>query len=455
MSLGQFEREVLGDRLGVNDQIWFPRWLRRYAMSFRNGMEDELPVNLDSVVSFSRSLLANGAPAWQRWQEVRAVKFYRDSVLRRTEPDLSDVITKLAQLGRAERNLPLEAPPTEEELASLRGNINRSEPPFIRTMRGEMRVLHYSMATEKAYVRWVKRFSGFVGSVELDQFGERDIGAFLTWLAVEGKVATSTQNQAQSGLLFFYQCVLGKRLGFLNAVRAKKSESIPVWFSRGEIERLLVHFVGMHRLMFLLIYGAGLRHKECRRLRIKDICFDDRHIVVRDGKGEKDRITFLPERAVDELKRQIETAERLHRIDVEEGYPEVYLPYALSRKYPNAASELSWKWVFPSRQRSLDKRSGKTWRHHIAEEQFAVAFKTGLRLAGIQKNGVPHRLRHSFATHLVESGTDLATVQKLMGHKDVQTTMKYVHVSQEFGRSLRSPMDTLGEPDRRDHDEED
>lgn len=443
MSIAQFEREVLGDRLGENDQVWFPRWLRRYAMGVRNGMVDDLPVNKDSVLKFSRSLLANGAPAWQRYQAVRAVECYRNLVLHRSEPDLSSIVMTLAQLGRQERNIDLEAPPTAEELAKLRGNINRGEPAFIQTMRGEMRVLHYAMATEKAYVRWVKRFSGHVGSTKLDQFDEKDIGTFLTSLAVEGNVSASTQTQAQSGLLFFYHCILGKQLGFLNAVRAKQKESIPVWFSRGEIERLLVHFVGMHRLMFLLIYGAGLRHKECRRLRIKDVCFDEGHIVVRDGKGEKDRITFLPERAKEGLKRQIEIAARFHRIDVDEGYEQVYLPYALARKYPNACKELAWKWVFPSNQRSRDKRSGQLWRHHIAEQQFANAFKTALRLSEIPKNGVPHSLRHSFATHLIESGTDIQTVQKLMGHKDVETTMGYVHTSQVLGKSIKSPMDTL------------
>ncbi|WP_162276009.1 integron integrase [Roseimaritima ulvae] len=404
---------------------------------------DDLPVNKDLVVKFSRSLLANGAPAWQRWQAVRAVEFYRDFVLRRSEPDLSEMVMILARLGRKERNIDLEAPPTPDELAKLRGNFNRNEPLFIQTMRGEMRVLHYAAATEKAYVRWVKRFSKYVNSGELDQFDEKDIGTYLTSLAVEGNVSASTQNQAQSGLLFFYQCVLGKQLGFLNAVRARRSEQIPVWFSRKEIDRLLVHFVGVHRLMFLLIYGAGLRHKECRRLRIKDICFDEGHIVVRNGKGEKDRITFLPELAIDPLKSQIDVAARLHRIDVDEGYPQVYLPYALARKYPNACQELAWKWVFPSRQRCRDKRSGQVWRHHIAEEQFANAFKIALRHAGIPKHGVPHSLRHSFATHLVEAGTDISTVQKLMGHKDIETTMKYVHVSHQLGDSIKSPMDTL------------
>ena len=388
-------------------------------------------------------MLASGAPAWQRWQAVRAVECYRDIVLKRSDPDLSEIVAALARLGKRERNINLDEPPTEQELAQLRGKINRNEPPLIQTMRGELRVLHYAMSTEKAYVRWVKRFSRHVGSQNLEQFDELDIGTFLTSLAVERSVAQSTQNQAQSGLLFMYQCILGKELGFIDAVRARKPETIPDWFSRSEIERLLEHMVGMHRLMFLLIYGAGLRHKECRRLRIKDVRFDEQHIVVRDGKGEKDRITFLPEQAIPELKRQIEVAERLHHVDLEDGFEQVYLPYALAKKYPNAGKELAWKWVFPSRQRSRDKRSGQIWRHHIAEQQFADALKAALRLAKIDKHGVPHSLRHSFATHLIESGTDVQTVQQLMGHKDVQTTMKYVHVVQKLGDSVKSPVDKL------------
>ncbi len=444
MSVLKFEEKVLSHSgLPENDRTWFPRWLRRYALAQRGGVDDDLSVNRHSVLSFSRTLLASGAPAWQRWQAVRAVECYRDLVLARSEPDLSDVVLTLAQLGKRERNIELDAPPTEEELAKLRGKVNRNEPILIQRMRGDMRVLHYAMATERAYVRWVKRFSYHVGSQDLQSFGELDIGSFLTSLAVENKVAASTQSQAQSGLMFFYQCVLGKRLGVIISMRVRPSESIPVWFSRGEIERLLEQLVGVHRLMFLLIYGAGLRHKECRRLRIKDVCFDEGHIVVRDGKGNKDRITFLPEQAIPELRQQIEVAKRFHRLDVEEGFAQVYMPHALAKKYPNACQDAAWKWVFPSRQRNRDKRSGTVWRHHIAEEQFAAALKVALRHAKIDKNGVPHSLRHSFATHLVESGTDIQTVQKLMGHKDIETTMRYVHIRPKLGETVKSPVDTL------------
>lgn len=444
MTLLSFEKAVaVAEGLAESERVWYPKWVRRYAMTFPKGLSAELPVNRDTAIQFSRTLLEAGAPAWQRWQAVRALECYRNLVLKRAEPDLSSITAKLAQLGRQERNLDLNVPPTVEELASIRGKVDPAEPPLIQTMRGDMRVLHYSMATEKAYVRWVKRFMGHVGSTDLASFNERDIESFLTKLAVDGQVAASTQTQAQSSLLFLYECILGKRIGFLNAVRVKRPETMPVWYSRPEIASLLEHMVGIHHIMFLLMYGSGLRHKECRRLRIKDVWFDEERLLVRDGKGQKDRMTFLPKQAIPELRRQIAWATQRHQEDLDEGFDKVYLPYALSRKYPNAGREVGWRWVFPSRQRSLDKRSGNIWRHHISEEQFANALKAAQKAAGITKNGVPHSLRHSFATHLVEDGTDLPTVQQLMGHKDIETTMQYVHVEIGFGGRLQSPIDRL------------
>ena len=443
VTLAKFETLVKSSDLGAADKKWFPRWVRRYAISHRNGLHGEFPLNQTSVIRFSKSLLNAGAPAWQRLQAARSLDAYRDLVLRREEPDLTDVLQQLASFARKERNLGILDEPTTEELRRLRGNVNRAEPLHIQTMRGELRVLHYSVATERAYVRWLKRFAAHVGSWELEQFDDTDIEDFLTHLATVRSVSPSTQRQALSGLLFFFHCVIGKKIGFINAVRAREGTSVPTWLSQAEIERMLPHLVGVHRLMFLLMYGCGLRHKECRRLRIKDICFDDKFIVVRDGKGAKDRITFLPDELVVDLQQQVRFAKQVHARDVEQGFPEVFLPYALAKKYPTACREAAWKWVFPSRQRSFDKRSGKEWRYHIHEQQFAVAFKLALRAASIDKAAVPHSLRHSFATHLVESGVDIQTVQKLMGHKDVKTTMGYVHVSAEFGDKLRSPLDGL------------
>ena len=444
MSVLVFEQKVAAcEGIGDNDRVWFPRWVRRYALSQRGGGEGNLPVNRAGVISFSKALLTSGAPAWQRWQAVRAVECYRDLVLERSEPDLSDVILNLARLGRQERNVDLDAPPTEEELAKLRGNINLGEPVLIQRMRCEMRVLHYAMATERAYVRWVKRFSGHVGSQDLEQFDELDIGSFLTSLAVDGNVAASTQNQAQSGLLFFYQCVLGKKVGVVDSVRVKKRDSVPVWFSRNEIERLLENLVGVHRLMFLLMYGAGLRHKECRRLRIKDVCFDEGHIVVRNAKGDQDRIMVLPDVCGEPLRQQIVRVFLQHDEDLEQGSGRVWLPHALERKSPNASAERGWQWVFPARQHSVDPVSGERRRHHVCEDFFSGEFKRQLKRAKIVKNAVPHSLRHRFATHLLEDGADIRTVQELLGHKDVRTTMIYLHVMNNPGLAVKSPADAL------------
>lgn len=443
MSLAEFEKQLAVNEVGKCDRVWFPRWLQRYALTIRGGLSQDLPINQTAAIRFSRSLLEKGAPAWQRLQAVRALECYKTLVLKRTAPDFSDMFAFLAKLASAERRVGIYDPPTEDELRRLRGAIRPNEPVLIQTMRGEMRVLHYAADTERAYVRWVKRFIAHVGSESLEQFAEKDIEDFLTHLAVAGNVSPSTQKQAQSGLLFLYLCLLGKKIGFLNAVRSKKKESLAVCLSREEIARMLPHFAGMHRLMFLLIYGAGLRHKECRRLRVKDVCFDEGHIVVRDGKGAKDRITFLPKQAIEGLRQQLAISKRLHEIDLDEGFDRVYMPYALAKKYPRAGRDFAWKWVFPSRQRSLDKRSGVTWRHHVSESPFAEEFGRVLRLTGVNKHAVPHSLRHSFASHLLESGTDINTIQQLLGHNDVKTTMRYIHVVNQPGVKGTSPVDRV------------
>lgn len=253
MTLAAYEKEVGAYRkITENDRLWFPRWVRRFPISFPRGLTEDLPITRGGVIKFSQGLRDRGAPAWQRWQAVRAIALYRDLILNRTEPDFSDMVRTLAADGRKERMIGLEEPPTKEELDRLRGNINPAEPELIQAMRSELRVLHYSMSTERAYVPWVRRFSAFVGSWELDQFNELEIGAFLTSLAVDGNVAASTQNQAQSSLIFFYNCVLGQELGFIDASRVRKSTSIPVWFSREEIARLLEYISGVPRLMFFI-----------------------------------------------------------------------------------------------------------------------------------------------------------------------------------------------------------
>jgi len=307
----------------------------------------------------------------------------------------------------------------------------------------ELRLQRYAFETEKAYLGWIKRFAIFCGSDQLQDFGEPEIRAFLTHLAVERQVAGPTQKQAMSALLFLYQKVLGRELAYLEIRRAEKPRSLPVVFSQQEIKRLADFFDGRNRIMFDLMYGAGLRHKECRRLRVKDIFFDQNQILIRDGKGEKDRVTVLPRVVAPDLKRQIEKVREVHVADLEAGFGSVHLPYALEKKYPNAAKEFCWQYVFPSRQRSRDPRTGKFRRHYLSDSVFCDVFKRHLRAAKIEKNAVPHSLRHSFATHLLENGSDIRTVQNLLGHKDVSTTMIYLHVMNEPGLAVESPADRL------------
>lgn len=325
------------------------------------------------------------------------------------------------------------------------GRIDPGEPVIIQQTRRELRLRRKAFDTEKAYVGWVRRFIQHCDSEALERFAEPEIKSFLTELAVEGNVAAGTQDQAKCALLFLYQAVLGRELAFLNVSRPNKPRRLPVVFSRPEIARLCPEFVGPRQLMFEILYGAGLRHGECRRLRVKDLCFDEGHIVVRNGKGDKDRITVLPDRCVAGLQQQVERVLRQHQRDIESGFGEVHLPYALARKYPHAHREPGWQWVFPAQRMSKDPRSNSVRRHHVGENFFADCFKTALSGAGIAKNAVPHTLRHSFATHLLEDGADIRTVQELLGHKDVATTMIYTHVMNRPGIAVRSPADRMGE----------
>ena len=304
------------------------------------------------------------------------------------------------------------------------------------------RFRHLSLRTEQAYIKWIKRYILFHQKRHPKDLNDDHIRQFLTHLAVKEKVAAPTQNQAFHALLFLYRHVLKQASPEIKGVeRAPESRSLPVVFTKDEANALIAHMRGEDKLIASLLYGAGLRIMEAVRLRVKDIDFGRHEITIRDGKGEKDRLTMLPVSLQPALEVQIEAIKQLHEHDLKRGYGEVYLPYALERKYQNASKDFIWQYLFPAGKLSVDPRSGKTRRHHVNEQNVQRAVKTALRKAGVRKNGSCHAFRHSFATHLLENGYDIRTVQELLGHKDVRTTMIYTHVLNKGGRGVRSPLD--------------
>jgi len=309
-------------------------------------------------------------------------------------------------------------------------------------MRARVRRLGLSIRTEEAYVGWVRRFIFANDKRHPRELGAREVEAFLTHLAMHGRVAASTQNQALSALLFLYREVLQQELPWMeNIRRAKRPERLPVVLSREEVAALLEEMNGVTWLMASLLYGAGLRLMECVRLRVQDVDFVRREITVRQGKGGKDRRTMLPAIIVDALQGQLAEARRVHERDLAAGFGAVWLPNALARKYPNAAREWAWQYVFPASSRSIDPRSSVERRHHLDETVLQRAVKQAVRRARIDKPATCHTLRHSFATHLLEAGHDIRTIQELLGHKDVSTTQIYTHVLNRGGRGVSSPLD--------------
>jgi len=318
------------------------------------------------------------------------------------------------------------------------------EPRLLDQLRDRIRLKHYSIRTEKTYLDWNRRFILFHNKKHPRDMGTKEVEQFLTYLAVNGRVASSTQNQARSAILFMYKEVLKIDLPWLNDVtRAKRSEKVPLVFTKNEIQKVLANLDGIYWIMAHLLYGAGLRLMECLRLRVKDIDFGMNQLTVRDGKGKKDRVTMLPEVVKPHLQPHLQKVKIIHKQDLSEGYGEVYLPYALERKYPRANKEWGWQYVFPSRKRSLDPRSNKIRRHHVGEQSLQRIVKKAIRTTKLVKPGSCHTLRHSFATHLLEAGYDIRTVQELLGHRDVRTTMIYTHVLNKGGQGVISPSDHL------------
>jgi integron integrase len=353
------------------------------------------------------------------------------------------------------RRPPLSAPPGERALvdpppqpgptdgsSAPAPRDGHGPPKLLERVRIALRTRHYSRRTEASYVGWIRRYILFHGKRHPDTLAEAEIGTFLSSLADPGRVSESTQNQALAALLFLYQVVLGRQLQWLgDLVRAKRPQRLPVVLTRDECRGLLEKLEDPYQMVGGLLYGAGLRLLEALQLRIKDIDLDRREVLVRDGKGRKDRHTVLPQALVIPLRAHLGSCRALHERDLERGAGAVEVPDALQQKYPRAPTSWSWQWVFPATRTYVHFETGETRRHHLHESAVQRAVAAAARAAGITKPATPHTLRHSFATHLLEDGYDIRTIQELLGHKDVSTTMIYTHVLNRGGRAVRSPLD--------------
>jgi len=317
-----------------------------------------------------------------------------------------------------------------------------NQPKLLDQIKNYMLTNHYSIRTQKSYIHWIKRFIFFFNKTHPLQMGADEIRKYISYLAVAKHVSASTQNQALQAILFLYKEILKVDVGWIyNIERVQKVKHIPVVFSREEVRRIFSNLSGTYLIICGIMYGAGLRLSECLRLRIKDIDFEYKEIIVHDGKGEKDRRSLLPLSLIPSLKDQISTVKKIHSEDVISGSGCVLLPYALKEKYPNAERELMWQYLFPSDKFVADQSRKISFRQHIHESSVQKVLRTAVKKAGVLKPGSPHSLRHSFATHLLESGYDIRTVQELLGHKDVRTTMIYTHVLNKGGFGVRSPLD--------------
>jgi len=394
-----------------------------------------------------------GLQGWQFLQIVDAIQILLETAQapagvqvnweywRNSAQGLADSHPTIARTGGI---LPTATPPGRAPLLdAVRDRYGGALDELVAVVRQR----NYSIRTEQAYLSWVCRFLLFVGEKEIAAMGEGDIVAFLQDLAVRGQVAASTQNQALNALIFFFTQTQKREIGNLgDFVRAKRPRRLPVVLSRAEAVRLLTELEkisGLHYLMAALLYGTGMRLMECVRLRVQDVDFDQNMIVVRNGKGQKDRVVPLPKSLRERLASHLGDTRRLHQEDLGQGLGDVFLPDALARKYPNAAREWIWQYVFPSGRLSQDPRSGETRRHHIHENGLQKSIKSAAMAAAITKRVNCHALRHSFATHLLESGYDIRTIQELLGHADVSTTMIYTHVLNRGGSGVVSPLDSL------------
>lgn len=396
------------------------------------------------VIAFLRSKLKQGMPAWKRLKVVEGVIWYCDQVKKSAAPRLETVRAKLRELAAKEKNGVAEA-----TIDDVVGKINPREPDVIQALRRSLRLQGKAFNTEKAYVQKVRAFMASRGLKKLADFenvGAADVQAHLTDLAVDGDVAPSTQDQAFYALLFLFQFVLKRDFGKIDAIRSTKAARIPTVMSQAEVTRVLSSLTDIYLLIGQLLYGCGMRISECLRLRIKDIDFDQGLIEIHNSKGDKSRFAPLPKQLVERLRELIEARRLLHDRDIANGEASVWLPHALDRKYPAAHKELKWQFLFASAKFSCDPKTGKRHRHHVHADTFAEHLRQAVGLAGVLKHITSHTFRHSFATHLLQGGTDIRTIQELLGHSDISTTMIYTHVLARPDVRIISPLDRLEKP---------
>ena len=401
---------------------YYAYWVSKF-LDFSNHNE-ELPLDMRIAKFISLMKKQKNIDDWQVKQAYRALQLYIDHFVKRDTSLLSPNSSSLKP-----RNEP-----------------NPNE--IIGKIRNAIRLKHYSYKTERSYIDWAKRFYNYCIEVkkntDIFKVNSDDVKDFLSYLAINKRVSSSTQNQAFNALLFLFREVLNIELkGISEAVRAKRGPKLPVVLTVEETQKLFKHVKGKTQLIIQLLYGSGLRLMELARLRVQDIDLDANQIFIRGAKGDKDRVTMLPQYVKEQLHLHLQEVKALYEKDLAAGYGEVYLPDALSRKYPNAAKEWHWQYIFPSSKLSVDPHSGKVRRHHISEKSIQNAVANAARTAGISKHITVHTLRHSFATHLLMNGVNIREIQDLLGHKNLETTMIYTHVLRNLSKAPKSPLDTL------------
>jgi len=419
--------------------IWFSKLTKFHKVTASHSWD----YNQEQVIQFLRNQKALGLPTWKRLMIVQGLMWHRVNIQNRQPDFLLDLEKALKGFIVQER---IEALPTQEEIKGLVGKINPNEPDVIQQLRRTLRSQGKSYNTEIAYVKKVFAFMADRNVKTLADFESitsQDVESHLTDLAVDGNVAPSTQNQAFYALLFLFQHVLKRDIGSIEAIRSTKATRIPTVMSKDEVVAVLSHLSGVHAVIGQLLYGCGLRLTECLRLRIKDFDFDQRLIEIHNSKGEKSRFVPFPEQLVEPLRALIAKRTALHERDSENGVASVWLPFALARKFPNASSQLKWQFLFASAKLSRDPRTGLRHRHHLHSDTFPDHLKKAVDACKLRKHATSHTFRHSFATHLLQSGTDIRVIQELLGHNDIATTMIYTHVLARPDTKIVSPLDRL------------